>query len=255
MTTATTDITGTSDHSQCYQNFVNALRSPATKSVYLNSLKRYMNHLKMTEANQLLEIGSQKIIESQLIDYIMSLRQDGLSYATMKHMLAPIFTFYQLNDIVLNRKKIARYFGECKRVAKDRAYTTEQVQQAISTSDHRMRTIILLLSSTACRIGALPGLTLGNLNKIPEGLYKITFYEGTNNEYYTFTTRECAQTGIDPYLLYRQRCGEKLSFNQKTNRWEPEDAPLIRLTFDATDSFQSFKTSRTYHIPGIKAGP
>jgi hypothetical protein len=57
--------------------------------------------------------------------------------------------------------------------------------------------IILILSSTGCRIGALPSLTLGNLTKIPAyNLYKITFYEGTNNEYYTFCTREAAQTGI-----------------------------------------------------------
>jgi len=67
--------------------------------------------------------------------------------------------------------------------------------------------IILLLASTGCRVGSLPGLTLGNLLKISNyGLYRITFYEGTNNEYYTFTTREAAK-GIDTYLQYRQRCG------------------------------------------------
>jgi hypothetical protein len=98
-----------------------------------------------------------------------------------------------------------------------------------------------------------PGLTLGNLTKLPDyGLYKITFYEGTNNEYYTFTTRECAQTGIDSYLLYRQRCGEKLSFNQNTNRWEPEDAPLIRLSFDATDSFQASRQIEPITYQGLK---
>jgi hypothetical protein len=90
------------------------------------------------------------------------------------------------------------------------------------------------------------------LTKIPEGLYKITFYEGTNHEYYTSTTRECAQTGIDSYLLYRQRCGEKLTFNQKTNRWEPEDAPLIRLTFDTTDSFQASRQVKPIKYQGLK---
>ena len=104
---------------RCYQNIVNAIRSPATKSVYINSLKRYMKHLKIIEADQLLETNNPKIIEAKLIDYIMSLRNDGLSYATMKHMLAPILTFHQINDILLNRKKIARYFGECKRVVRD----------------------------------------------------------------------------------------------------------------------------------------
>ena len=52
-----------------------------------------MKHLKIIEADQLLETNNPKIIEAKLIDYIMSLRNDGLSYATMKHMLAPILTF------------------------------------------------------------------------------------------------------------------------------------------------------------------
>jgi hypothetical protein len=235
-----------------YENFVNAIRSPATKKVYVNSLRRYMKYLQLTDVDQLLLGGqtSPKVIESRLIDYIMSLRQDGVGYSTMKYLVAAISTFYQLNDVVINRKKIHRYFGEYKRVVRDKAYTTEQIQQALQNADQRMRMVILLLASTGCRIGALPGLTLGHLQKLPDyGLYKITFYEGTNNEYYTFTTRECAQTGIDSYLLYRQRCGEKISFDKNLNRWEPDNAPLIRLSFDATDSFQASRQVKpiTYH--------
>jgi integrase len=231
----------------------NTLRSPAAKTVYLNSLRTYMKYLNATQVDHLLETNNPKDIEAQFIDYIMTLRDDGLSYATMKCMLAPIFTFYQLNDILLKRKKIARYFGEYRRVSKDKAYITEQIAQALSTADHRMKMIILILETTGCRIGALPGLTLDNLTKIPEyGLYKITFYEGTNNEYYSFTTRECAQTAIDSYLLYRQRCGEKISFNQNTNKWEPEDAPLIGLTFDGTDSFQACRQIIPIKYTGLK---
>lgn len=149
---------------------------------------------------------SPRYIETQIISYIMSLRESGIAYATIQFLIAPIFTFYQLNDVVLNRKKVSRYMGEYRRVAKDGAYTTEQIQTALQNADARMRMIILLLASTGCRVGALPALTLGNLTKIPDyGLYKVTFYEGTNNEYYTFTTRETAQTGIDNASLIRQQ--------------------------------------------------
>jgi hypothetical protein len=115
--------------STSYLNFVNAIRSPATKTVYINSLKRYMNYIKVTEVDSLLETtsnNSPKVIESQLIDYIMSLRNDGIAYSTIKYLLAPIFTFYQLNDVSLNKKKVFRYLGEYKRVVKDKAYTTAQ---------------------------------------------------------------------------------------------------------------------------------
>jgi hypothetical protein len=89
-----------------YQIFVNAIKSPATKAAYINSLKRYMNHLKLTEIDDLTRLGAdKKVIESQLIDYIMSLRQDGISYNTIQHLVVPIFTFYTRNDIFLNKKK------------------------------------------------------------------------------------------------------------------------------------------------------
>ena len=55
-----------------------------------------MNYIKITEVDSLLEINSPKAIEAQLIDYIMSLRNDGLSHSAMKYLVAPIFTFYQL---------------------------------------------------------------------------------------------------------------------------------------------------------------
>lgn len=89
--------------------FIEAIRSPQTKIAYKNSIKRYMNHLKITDINDLLLNNSNpKLIESQIIGYIMSLRKDGVSYSTIRYLIAPIFTFYQLNDVVLNRKKVSR---------------------------------------------------------------------------------------------------------------------------------------------------
>jgi integrase len=198
-----------------------------------------MNHLQLQEVDFLLHNSDAKFIESQIIDYIMSLRNIGVSYTTIKYLIAPVFTFYQLNDVVLNRKKVSRYLGEFKRMVRDEAYSNDMIYTALQNVDHRMRCVILLLASTGCRIGALPSLTLGNLTKLPDyGMYKIVFYEGTSSENYTFCTRECAKTGIDNYLNYRKRCGEKIAFDQSSNRWQPSDAPLIRLQFDVNDLLQ-----------------
>ena len=224
---------------ESYKHFINAIRSPATRIGYENSLRRYLNFLKLKEVDDLLSNQHPRYIESQIIGYIMSLRESDVSQGTIKYLVAPIFTFYQLNDVVLNRKKVARYFGEYKKVVKDTAYTTDQIQVALQNADARTRMIILILSSTGCRVGALPALTLGNLTKLPSyGLYRIVFYEGSNNEMYTFTTRETAQTGVENYLLYRKRSGENISFNEKTQQWEPLDTPLIRQQFDVSDLLQ-----------------
>ncbi len=226
--------------SKAFNNFNNALKSPRTKVGYVSALRRYLKHLKITEVDDLL-LNSQnsKLIESQIIDYIMTLRDDGLAYATITFLIAPLITFYTLNDVVLNKRKISRYFGEYKKVVKDRAYTADEIYKALQTADQRMKVIILLMVSTGERIGSLPDLILGNLTKIEDhGIYKITIYEGTNNEYYTFTTKECA-SAIDDYIAYRQRCGERISFNNENKKWEPESAPLLRRQFDVKDSLQA----------------
>ena len=178
-----------------------------------------MNHIRLTDIADLLKNTNPRYIQSQITGYIESLKEDGISCNTIKFLVAPIFTFYDTFDITLNRKNVLRHLPEFKRVVKDSAYTTEQIQQALQNADHRMRCVILLMASTGCRVGALPSLTLGNLQRLPDyGLYKITFYEGTSSEYYSFCTRECASTGIDNYLEYRKRCGENLAFNQNLNR-------------------------------------
>lgn len=234
-----TDLVAISTDGISYRNFIDGVRAPATKKVYEDSLIRYCRHLKLPNIDDLLKSTNQKTVESQIVDYIMTLRQEGVSFATIKFLIAPIFSFYQLNDIFPNRKRVNRNLGEFKRVVRDQAYTTEQIQQMLQNADSRMRCIILILCGTGCRIGALPSLTLGNLERIPEyGLYKITFYENTSSEHYGYCTRECAQTGIENYLNYRKRSGESISFNENTNRWEPGDVPLIRLQFDINDLYQ-----------------
>ena|SRR5919108_4006194 len=73
------------ENSKALANFVNAIRSPATKTVHLNSLRRYMKHIKITNIEDLLTNTNRepRIIEANLIDYIMSLRNDDISYDTI----------------------------------------------------------------------------------------------------------------------------------------------------------------------------
>ena len=111
-----------------FDNFINAIKSPKSKVGYTTSLKRYLNHLKLEEVDSMMiNRKNPTLIESQIIDYIMSLRNDGLAYSTIQFLVAPILTFYSLNDVVLNKRKISRYFGEYRKVVKDRAYTAEEI--------------------------------------------------------------------------------------------------------------------------------
>jgi hypothetical protein len=231
--------------------FLDSIKSDATKMGYDNSIKRYIGYRKLSNPDMLLAEQNPRVIENQIIDYVRSLRYNNLAYASIVFNVSPIITFYDLNNITLNRKKISRYYGEHIRVVKDRGYSTEEIATILQTADIRMRMIILLLSSTGCRVGALPSVNLSNLTFKPEyGLYKIVFYESSNSEYYTFTTRECA-SAINNYLTFRSRQGEKLSFDQNLNRWMPNDTPLIRLMFDINDTLEA-RNPKRIRLEGLR---
>jgi integrase len=206
---------------QEYLNFINAIHSEETKRLYIRALKHYMRFLKTDNLSSLLKQDT-KTLEQQIISYLVSMKEQQLSFSMLNNRLMGIKKCYQMNDLVLNWVKISQYLGENTRKFKDRAYTTEEIQTLLTKADERMRVVILLLSSTGMRIGGAIDLKLRHLTKIEKyGLYQIVVYENTTSEYYTFCSPECA-IAIDSYLAYRSRCYEKIN---------PE-SPLIREQFN-----------------------
>jgi hypothetical protein len=157
-----------------YFNFINSLKSEVTKKV-----------AKLSDLLSIVE--PQKVI----IKYLMSLKERGLSYNSVSLALYAIYHFYEMNNIALNKKKINMFKGEFTRKVSDRAYTYEEIRKILDISDLRMKSIGFLMGSSGIRIGSIPLLKLRNLKKI-DSTYKITVYEGTNDQYYTFCTPEWA---------------------------------------------------------------
>jgi hypothetical protein len=163
--------------------------------------------------------------EAQIIDYIGDLKKKGRSFSRIKSCVCAIMHFYTMNNVTLNRKKIARFKGEDKKVVRSEAYTREQIARMLSVSDERTKAIILLLSSTGIRIAAVPWLKGKHFEPLENGISMITIYDG---EYFTFCTPE-ATKAIQEYKQYRERCGEKLN----------DESPIIREQFDREDSLKA----------------
>jgi integrase len=206
---------------QEYLNFINSLRSEATITNYRRALSHYMRFANTTNVSELLKQDN-KAIESQIIKYLLSMREQKLCRGTLNLRLAALKKLCDMNDVLLNWKKISQYLGQDSKRFKDRAYTTEEIQQLLTKADERMRVVILLLASTGMRIGAVPDLKIRNLSKIEScNIYQVTVYENAKEEYYCFTTAECA-AAIDSYLQYRERHYENIT----------PDSPLIREVFN-----------------------
>ena len=179
-------------------NFINSLKAPITKETYDIHIKRYLKFCNLTKLSELLAIQEP---QKQIIKYIMSLRERGLSTRSIHTMLYGIYHLCNMNDIILNTGKINMFIGEPTLKPVDRPYTYQELQKILNVSDLRMKVVVGLMSSAGLRIGAITSLRLRSLEKVEQS-YKVTVYEGTNEQYYSFTTPECASF-IDAYLEYR----------------------------------------------------
>lgn len=202
--------------------------SPRTRLRYRSAFSLFMRHCKLEDSDLSSLIQKHpRIIEAQVIDYIRFLAEEKhYTRGSISAAIATVYHFFEMNDILLNKKKVNRFLPEDESDHTDRAY--EEIQQMLQKCDERARVIILLMASTGMRIGAVYGLQIGNLERIPEcNIYKIMVYANfPRSRYYSFCTPECA-AAIDSYLAYRKRFGDPL---EKT-------APLIREQFEINDPF------------------
>jgi hypothetical protein len=135
--TATTDNISSLE-GKPYLNYINSIKSPATQKTYIFSLKKYMRFHNYKTIDELLaDKNTPTVIEEKIIEFIITLRTDSdfaVSYRTRATYLTAILTFYDINDVILRKKKIAKFLGEeSTRKYKDRAYTTEEIKKLLRT--------------------------------------------------------------------------------------------------------------------------
>lgn len=220
-----------------YQKFLDILdnKEPQTRDKYKRYFGYYLEFLNVKDPNTLatknvyspLEVQQ---IEDKIIGYINHLKKLKKNQKTIKGRVYAIFNFYTANRVNLDRKHISQYFPAPAKTREDEPYTVEDILKMLeaTTNPERDNFLLYLLSSTGMRIGALSELTFGDIEPMyPEGyqgkcLYKVIVYRGTRQQYYTFTTFECAEA-LGSYIKYRKRNGETI-----TNK-----SPLLRNQFNS----------------------
>jgi integrase len=221
------------------------LRSKHTKIVYRVAFNQFLREGAHTTDIQVLLDYKPRVLESMVIGYVEYLRDKRRAHNTIQLHCAAIFHFFEMNDVILNKRKIMRFVPPDESpsssasqgdyyadgVGEDKPYTLEDICRIINEGcggDTRSRVIVLLMASTGMRIGALPGLRYGDLSYIPEhNLYKIRVYATSRvDRYITYCTPECA-AAINAYLDYRRRLGETIK----------DSSPLIREMFNVENPF------------------
>lgn len=207
--------------------FLNSVPSAYTRNLYKIYLQKYLDICGYKDTTELLSRGH-KQIEREIIEIIIRFKERGMKCAAITNYVKPVVSLRNINDIMVNTKKISKFMPPLVRSKKTFGYSHDHIQRLLDIADERMRAVILLLCSTGCTIGFLPIANVGNTEEVMrKDLNKITVYENEPEEYTVFCTSECKAKGIDPYLQIRERYGEVI----------PESSPLVREQFDRTDQF------------------
>lgn len=220
------------------------LKSPQTRRVYSSAFDKFIQHIQNPNLQTLIDTKTQ-IIEAKIISYLEYLcNERKLSCSTILCHYSSIQHFFEINDVQLNLRKIKKFLPseDNENYRGDRPYSVSEIQQILDRCDIRERVIILLLTSTGMRVGAIPGLRISDIKKMDEfNLYLIKVYANSRRDrYYSFCTPECTKA-IDDYLAYRNRLGEEIK----------DSNPVVRNHISIDNPFTA-KTARPIGVRAIQ---
>ena len=182
--------------------FENSVKSKITFREYLKRLEKFRKFCNAGSFDSLSRIEPANLQE-MLEDHIM-LRKKQINPNSIPVEFFAIKSFLEINEVELKWKKVSKLFPAKIKKTGRRAYTTEEIQQILSTSTElRTRAIIHFLASSGVRIGALPELRIRHLRDMPLGCKAVCVYEDTIEEYWTFISQEAVKA-LNKYLNKRK---------------------------------------------------
>lgn len=203
-----------------------ALRAPETKRQYPRRLAVVLDFLKfegslaVKAANFLItakenkawaEDSFMKFIEHQKKRFI----NGEIVGSTVSNYYKATKLFCEMNDLVLNWKKIARGLPRSRKAANDRAPTNDEIKKLLEYPDRRIKPIIYVMASSGIRVGAWDDLQWKHVSPISNDkgdiiAARLTIYPGDIEEYYTFVTPE-ACLALEEWKKFRIEYGEEIT--------------------------------------------
>ncbi len=189
-----------------------------------------------------LPIKLQHIVENYVILLQTKLRNGEITAGSCIVSLPPVKLFCEMNDILLNWRKINKLLPRGNDNAADEAYTREQIKKMLEYSDLRAKIPILFMSSSGMRLGGFQGLTDGCIKPVYDEktdkllAAHVVVYKGTEDEYDTFVSPE-AFRAYEEYRRLRIKFGEKITKN----------TPILLRRFDINPDGKTTKIDNTNH--------
>ena len=203
-----------------------ALKAPDTRRQYPQRFKMFLDYLKLEGAfekqarhflskarnnPQWAEESFMRFIGFQ----IERTKRGEISESTISNYYKATKLFCEMNNLILNWKRIRRGLPRGREAANDRAPTLEEIQRLVEYPDRRIKSIIYTMASSGIRLGAWDYLRWKHVTSISNSLGKVIaakliIYPGDREEYYTFVTAE-AYNSLKDWMDFRASYGEKIT--------------------------------------------
>lgn len=104
--------------------------------------------------------------EEKIKQYILHLRNKEASNSQFKMLFCTLKNFYEMNDVDdVKWNKLKRFQGEELPQHEDRRYKHREIQILVERAPLKLKATVLLMASSGVRVGALPTLTTGHLER------------------------------------------------------------------------------------------
>ncbi len=189
----------------CFEDFI---QSETTRKSYLYHLEKFRIFNNFNTIDEILSLNNQDLQE-KIQNYIRLFKSKGRSHNYIRGITFAFQSLCESNDkIGVNWKKIRKMLDKKHRSKTTRPYTTAEIKRMLhSVKDLRNKAIILFLSASGVRRGALPVLKMRDLKQMSNGCLAVTVYEGSNEEYVTFINKE-SNDALSLYIEQRKHRGE-----------------------------------------------
>ena len=192
-----------------FQIFLSSLKSEETKKRFIFYLDKFRLHFKIKDYDSIIKLD-RKQLTTMIEDYVLYLR-DKVGPNTVPTPMTAIRSFLEINDIMINWRRIRRLYPAKIKLSGRNAWNTSDIQKMLQYSTStRSNALIHFLASTGVRTGALDNLKLKHVSDMPMDCKSVLIYADEIEEYYTFLTPE-ASKALEQYLTKRKSDGEVLT--------------------------------------------
>jgi len=200
--------------------FEEGIKSHHTKKVYRGHLAAFLKFAKISDPDELLKLPQDQL-QILLEDYVFHIKK-RINPNSVPTSLQGIKHFFAMSDVMINWKKLSKFYPEKIKRTGFRSWTTAEISKMLQcTTKLRNIAIIHFLASTGARVGIFEyDFKLKHIKEMPDGCKSVQLYAGFKEEYTSFLTPEAA-SALDEYFVKRRKDGEVLT----------DDSPVFRARY------------------------